>query len=147
MKIKKVLGFFCAALMAASLLIMPAMAAEQNQQVIDLGDGFYVVRTITVQAAARAGKTVSGAVSDSLYYQGVKIGSATLSAIFDISGSSAEAIDAFLDGTGMNGFTYRDAGTYCGGDRVTGVAIFESSSVFKQLPMEIRCTPDGELYS
>lgn len=146
MKTEKVLSFLCAALMLASLLIMPTMAAEREQQVIDLGNGFYVVRTLTAQATTRAGNTVNGAVSDGLYYQGTKVGTAKLTAVFDISGSSAVATEAYLQGTGMNGWTYTDGGTYCGGARVTGVAIFESSSVFKQLPMEIRCTPDGELY-
>lgn len=147
MKTKKILGVFCAALMLVSMLIMPAMAAQQGQDIVDLGDGFYVVWTVSKEPVTRAGDIVSGKTSGTLYYQGVMIGSATLTAVFDISGSKAEAIGAALQGEGMNGFTYRDAGTYCGGDRVTGVAIFESSSVFKQLPLEIRCTPDGEIYS
>lgn len=146
MKTKKILGFFGAVLMLASVLIMPAMAAQQEQEIVDLGDGFCVAWTVSKEPVTRAGNTVSGKVSGELYYEDTQIGSATLTAVFDISGSKAEAIGAVLQGKGMNGFTYRDAGTYCGGDRVTGVAIFESSSVFKQLPLEIRCTPDGELY-
>lgn len=146
MKAKNVISFFCAVLMLASLFTASAMAAEQNQRIVDLGDGFYVVQTVKRETVTRAGNIVSGKVSGELYYEDTQIGSATLTAAFDISGSSAVALAAVLEGKGMNGFTYRDAGTYCGGNRATGVAIFESSSVFKQLPLEIRCTPDGELY-
>ena len=46
----------------------------------------------------------------------------------------------------MNGFTYEDGGTYCGGNRASGTAMFESATVLKQLPLSISCTPDGELY-
>lgn len=146
MKVKKWIGFFCAALMLASLLVMPAMAAEQEQQIIDLGDGFYVVRTITVQAATRAGNTVRGSISDDLYYQDVKIGSATLTASFDISGSTAVAEEAFLQGSATNGWTYSNGGTYCSSNRASGTAIFRSGSITQQLPLSISCTPDGELY-
>lgn len=146
MKAKRVISFFCAVLMLASLLALPALAAEPEQQVIDLGDGYYVIRTIETHVMARSGDTVSGSVSESLYYQGTKVGSATLAAVFDISGSSAVALGAALQGSGMNGWTYTDGGTYCGGNRATGTAIFSSGSVVKQLPLSLSCTPDGELY-
>lgn len=123
------------------------MAAEPEQQVIDLGDGYYVIRTIETHVMARSGDTVSGSVSESLYYQGTKVGSATLAAVFDISGSSAVALGAALQGSGMNGWTYTDGGTYCGGKPGhPGPPIFSSGSVVKQLPLSLSCTPDGELY-
>ena len=40
MKAKNVISFFCAALMLAPLFTVSAMAAERDQQVIDLSDGF-----------------------------------------------------------------------------------------------------------
>lgn len=148
MKTKKWISFFCAALMFVSLLAMPAMATEPEQQEIDLGDGFYMIRTVTAQPMTRADDDdrVYGTVSGSVFYGDDEIGTATLTAIFDISGSSAVALSASLMGSGMKGFTYRSGGTACTVNRATGTAIFESSTVFKQLPLSISCTPDGDLY-
>lgn len=142
---RKISAFFCAAILLTSLML-PASASGAKEEIIDLGDGFYAVRTIEAYGMARGGDKVYGRVTDRLMNGSTQIGSATLYATFDISGSSAVAEEAFLQGAGMNGFTYRDAGTNCSGNRATGVAIFESSSVFEQLPLEISCTPDGELY-
>ena len=146
MKVKKWVSFFCAAFVLASLLALPVLAAEPEQQVIDLGGGYYVIRTIETHAMTRSGDTVSGHVTDVAMYGNTQIGSATLTAVFDISGSSAVALAAVLEGSGVNGWTYTDGGTYCGGNRATGTAIFSSDSVFKQLPLSLSCTPDGELY-
>lgn len=142
---RKISAFLCAAMLLTSLML-PASAAGSKEEIIDLGDGFYVIRTIETYSMTRSGDTVYGSVTDKAMYGTTQIGSATLYATFDISGSSAVAEDAFLTGSGMNGFTYTSGGTYCGGNRATGTAIFESSTVFKQLPLAISCTPDGELY-
>lgn len=142
---KKIPAFLCAVLLLMSLAV-PASAAEAKEEIIDLGDGYYVIRTIETYAMTRSGDTVSGRVTDKAMYGTTQIGSATLYATFDISGSSAVATDAFLAGSGMNGWTYTNGGTYCSGNRATGTAIFSSSSVTKQLPLSLSCTPDGELY-
>lgn len=149
MKAKKVFVAFCAAMMLLSTLI-PVSAAESDSTVIDFGDGYYfVVETVSQHALTRSADSedmVYGSVSGRLYYETTQLGSATLTAIFDISGSTAVATAALLQGTGMNGWTYTNGGTYCGGNRASGTAIFQSDTTFKQLPLAISCTPDGTLY-
>ena len=142
---RKISAFLFAAMLLASLML-PASAAEAEETIIDLGDGYYVVRTIETYSMTRSGNTVRGSVTDRAMYGTTQIGSATLYATFDISGSSAVATEAFLLGTGMNGWTYSDGGTSCSGNKATGTAIFESGSTKKRLPMSISCTPDGEPY-
>lgn len=142
---KKIPAFLCAVLLLMSLAV-PASAAGAKEEIIDLGDGYYVIRTIETYAMTRSGDTVSGRVTDRLMDGATQIGSATLYATFDISGSSAVATDAFLTGSATSGWTYTNGGTYCSGSRATGTAIFSSNSVIEQLPLSLSCTPDGELY-
>lgn len=144
MKVKKIFVVLCAALVMLALMVS-ASAAESGSTIIDLGDGFYIVRTVTPHAVTRSGNMVYGKVTDNVYYQTTQIGSATLAAAFDISGSSAVAQSAVLQGTGMNGWTFTNGGTKCSGNTATGTAIFQSGSTTKRLPMSISCAPDGAL--
>lgn len=142
---RNISAFFCAAILLTSLML-PASASGAKEEIIDLGDGFYAVRTIEAYGMARGGDKVYGRVTDRLMNGSTQIGSATLYATFDISGSSAVAEEAFLQGAGMNGWTFTDGGTKCSGNKASGTAIFQSGSTTKRLPLSISCTPDGELY-
>ena len=66
MKSKKFSAFLCAAMMLVSLLT-PAMAAENKEEIVDLGDGFYAVVTLEEGPMTRAGGTKSGSVSATVY--------------------------------------------------------------------------------
>lgn len=145
MKVKTISAVFCTIIIILSLLI-PASAAELDSKTIDLGDGFYVVQTITPYAVTRSGDTIYGKVTSEAYYKTTQIGSATLGASFDISGSVAVAKIVVLQGSGMNGWTFTDGGTKCSGNKASGTAIFQSGSTTKRLPLSLSCTPDGELY-
>lgn len=71
-------------MMSLSIISTSAFATEHDGNVIDLDDGFYVVETITQHPMVRSGNTVAGNTSDNLYYGSTWIGTATLSASFDI---------------------------------------------------------------
>lgn len=144
MKVKKISAVLCAVMMALSLL-PPALAAESDRKIIDLGDGFYVIQTVTQYALTRSGDTVYGKVTNEAYYQNTQIGSATLGASFDISGSTAVAKLAVLQGIGMNGWTFINGGTKCSGNKASGTAILESGNTQKQFTLSISCAPDGTL--
>lgn len=144
MKVKKISAAFCAAMMIMSLLTS-ASAAESDKRIIDLGDGFYIVQTVTQHTVTRAGNTVYGEVTGDAYYLTTQIGSATLTASFDISGSTAVAKIAILEGVGMNGWTFTNGGTKCSGNKASGTAIFQSGSTTKRLPLSLSCSPDGTL--
>ena len=88
---KKICTLFCMVVVILSTISASALAAEPDGKVIDLGDGFYVVETITQYPLTRSGDTVRGNTSGNLYYGPTLVGTATLYATFDISGSSARA--------------------------------------------------------
>lgn len=144
MKVKKTSALLCAAIMLVSLLT-PAMAAEPESKVIDLGDGFYVVETITYDSVTRAGDRVNGNKSGTVYQGSTVIGTATLYASFDISGSTAKAIDAEIDGSGQNGWEYVGGTTKLSGNKATGTATFQMGSSTKNLVLTLTCSSDGRL--
>ena len=144
MKSKKFSAFLCAAMMLVSLLT-PAMAAENKEEIVDLGDGFYAVVTLEEGPMTRAGGTKSGSVSATVYNGSTAIGRATLTAIFDISGSTAKATDAGISGTGQNGWTYDHGTTRLSGNKAYGTAYFKSGSTTKSLPLTLTCSPDGTI--
>ena len=132
MKAKKFSAALCAAVMIVSLLT-PTMAAEVQENVIDLGDGFYVVETITYGPATRAGNTASGNKNATLYQGSTLIGTATLYATFDISGSTAKATSSAIEGTGSNGWSYTRGSTRRSGNTAYGTAYFSNGSTEKRL--------------
>lgn len=144
-KMKIVSVPLCVVMLMACLLT-PVSAVESDDRMIDFGDGFYVVQTITPYAMTRSGDTVYGNVTYRAYYLDTQIGSVTLYAAFDISGSSAVATAAVLQGTGMNGWTFIDGGTKCSGNKASGTAIFESGNTQKRCTLSISCMPDGTFY-
>ena len=144
MKTKKISAILCAAIMLVSLLT-PAMAAEKEEKVIDLGDGFYVVETITILPSTRAGGSVKGSKDATLYQGSTLIGKATLIATFDISGSTAKATEAGITGTGSNGWSYTRGSTRRSGNTAYGTAYFSNGSTEKRLDISLSCSPSGSL--
>ena len=73
------------------------------------------------------------------------IGSATLTAIFDISGRTAMATDAGITGSGQNGWTYDYGTTRLSGNKAYGTACFKSGSTTKSMTLTLTCSPDGAI--
>lgn len=145
MKSRKVFAFLCAAALTASLM-SSAVAAEPNETVIDLGDGYYVVETIEYLPLSRAGDTVNGAKTLKLYLGSTLIGTTTLGGVFDTSGSTARATAGYITGTGSNGWSYDGGSTRCSGNKVSGTATYRSADgVTKSHSGSISCSPDGKL--
>lgn len=141
MKAKRFLALLCALLLAFSMLT-PAMAAEK-QEIIDLGDGFYMIVTTQQVSKTRAGDTVSGSKSGNAYYGTTKIGTLTVYAEFDISGTTAKATQAGISGSGANGWTYDRGTTSRSGNKATGTGYFSSGSTTKAFSITLTCSPDG----
>ena len=144
MKIKKLSALLCGAAMLVSLLT-PAMAAEAKEEIIDLGDGFYAVVTVDEGPMTRAGGTKNGSVSAKVYNGSTVIGTATLAATFDLSGATAKATVAAINGTGQNGWSYDHGTTRLSGNKAYGTAYFKSGRTTKSLPLTLTCSPDGTI--
>lgn len=143
---KKICTLFCMVVVILSTISASALAAEPDGKVIDLGDGFYVVETITQYPLTRSGDTVRGNTSGNLYYGPTLVGTATLYAAFDISGSSARAEEASITGTGKNGGSYSNGTTKHSGNTASGRAYFTYNGVQKYISLSLSCTSDGSLY-
>lgn len=143
---KKLCALFCMVVVVLSTISTSALAAEPDGKVIDLGDGFYVVETITQYPMARSGNTVSGKKSDDLYYGSTLIGTATLYADFDISGSTAKPVYISVTGSGYNGGAYLRGEPTHSGNTASGTAYFKYNGVQKTLRLSLSCTADGTLY-
>lgn len=143
---KKVCTLFCLVMVILSMASTTVLAAEPEENVIDLGDGFYVVETITRTPLMRSSDTVGGSKSDKVYYGSTLIGTATLYGTFDISGSAARAEEGSISGIGSNGGTYSKGTTNCSGNTVSGTAYFKYNGAQKTLRISLSCTSDGTLY-
>ncbi len=139
---KRISAFLCLVALVIALAV-PAAALEPQGQIIDLGDGFYMVVTVDQYTTYSNGDMVYGSTSGDYYYSGTKIGTATLNASFDISGSTAVAKVAILSGSGMNGWTFQNGGTRCSGNKATGTPRFTSGSIQKNFTLTLTCSPDG----
>ncbi len=144
MKTKKLLALLCGAAMMVSLLT-PAMAAENRREVIDMGDGFYAVVTMEEMPMTRAGDTKNGTKSATVYNGSTVIGTATLMATFDISGATARATLAAINGTGKNGWSYDHGTASRSGNKASGTAYFKSGSTTKSLTLTMTCSSDGTI--
>ena len=142
---KKLCALFCMVVVVLSTISTSALAAEPDGKVIDLGDGFYVVETITQYPMARSGNTVSGKKSDDLYYGSTLIGTATLYADFDISGSTAKPVYISVTGSGYNGRAYLRGEPTHSGNTASGTAYFKYNGIPKTLRLSLSCTADGTL--
>lgn len=142
MKLRKALAFLCAFALACSLFTSALAAGPQ--EIIDLGDGFYMVVTLEQAPMSRAGDIVTGSKSGKVYLNnGTQIGTATLTGQFDISGSTAKATRAAISGSGMNGWTYDRGTVSCSGNKATGTAYFSSGSSSKSFTLTLTCSPTG----
>ena len=65
---KKVCTLFCLVMVILCITNTTALAAEPEGKVIDLGDGFYAVETITCSPMTRSRDTTGGSVSNNVYY-------------------------------------------------------------------------------
>lgn len=144
-KVKKLCAaFLCMGIVMTSLLI-PASAEEGKETVIDLGNGFYVVETLTQYPMSRSGNTASGQKTANLYQGTTLIGTSTFLAAFDISGSTARATDANISGVGLNGWEYVGGTTKLSGNKATGTATYRMNSSTKSHTITITCSPSGVL--
>jgi len=141
---KKVVGLLLTLAMVCALAT-PVLAAESNAVVVDLGDGFYAVETLTQYPMTRAGDSVFGNKSAKVYQGSTLIGTATLGAEFDISGSSAKATAAYIDGTGSNGWSYTRGTTSKSGSTASGTAYFYARGVEKSVTITMTCSPSGTI--
>ncbi len=144
MKTRKIFASLCAVMMLVSAMTT-AVAAEPEKKIVDLGDGFYVVETITYGPISRSGDTVNGKKTGTVYQGSTVVGTATLYGKFDISGSTAKAIDAEIDGSGQNGWGYKNGTTSLSGNKATGTAVFEMGSSTRSLVITLTCSPSGVL--
>ncbi len=142
---KRLCSFFCVFAMILSVIGGSALAAEPEEKVVDLGDGFYMVEAIAQYPMSRSGNEVAGSKSGNIYYKSTLIGIATLVATFDISGSTAKATAARITGEGRNGCTYVKGTASGSGNTATGTATFKFEGVEKRLTLSISCSPSGEL--
>lgn len=142
---KKVFSLLSAVILVFILSTTPALAVAPEEQIIDLGGSFYAVETITQYSLQRSGDMVYGSKTDKIYYGTSLIGTATLAAAFDISGSTAKATEAAITGSGSNGGTYNRGTTSCSGNTATGTAYFKYSGVDRILRISISCSSSGVL--
>ena len=129
-----------------STATISASATDLSKNVIDLGDGFYLQEVTVQRFYSRAGDTAVGHTSGNVYYGSTHIGNATLWGIFDISGSTAKALDSSISGTGYNGGSYTNGTSNCSRNTVSGTAYFSYNGFEKTARLSISCSPDGTLY-
>lgn len=141
MKTKRFSALFCVCLLTLCLLT-PTMAAEE-QEIIDLGDGFYIVVTTEQMPMVRRGDVVAGSKNGKVYSGTTQVGTLTVYGEFDISGSTAKATQAGISGSGMNGWSYDRGTTSRSGNKVTGTGYFSSGSTTKSFSLTLTCSPSG----
>lgn len=142
---KRVFTWIVVLAMSLSVITVPASASGPSGDVIDLGDGFYMVETISSCSLSRSGDIVHGSKTGNIYQGSTLIGVATLYASFDISGSTAKATFAQIDGTGHNGGRYTGGTSSYSRNTAYGTANFNFNGVRKSLSLSISCSPDGTL--
>lgn len=140
---KRLCVLFCLMAMILSTVSISALAAEPEEKVIDLGDNYYMVETITQYPISRSGNIIGGTKTGVIRYGSTEIGSITLTATFDISGSSAIAIGADIRASERNGGKCIDKNASCSGNKATGWATFSYNGGDKSTSLTISCSPDG----
>lgn len=98
---------------------------------------------MTQLPATRAGSTVNGSKSGTVYHNGTKIGTAILAAVFDISGTTAKPVSMDINGTGTNGWRYSRGTTSHSGNKATGTAYFTDGNIIRSLTLTLTCSPTG----
>lgn len=140
---KKLTALFLVFALALSLFT-PVMAAEtRDQEIVDLGDGFYAVIILNKTPSSRAGDTVKGSKTGTVYHNGTAIGTAAFAATFDISGATAKVVSTSINGRGTNGWSYSHGTTGRSGNKATGTAYFTDGSIIRSLTLTLTCSPTG----
>lgn len=142
----KKLVVFMSLLVAIMSLTTPfALAAGPQKKLVDLGDGYWMEETISSNHLERDGSRVPGSKSARVYNGSKLVGTATLTATFDISGASAKVIDHYIWGFGENGGVYVQGNSSSSGNTAYGTAYFSFNGADKVAQLSISCSPNGTL--
>lgn len=134
-------ALFCAVMLMISLF-PSAAAADSKETIIDLGDGFYVIETIETVPLSRSGDTIKRINTSRLYKGSTLISVTTIGGVFEVSGSTAQAISGNITGTGYNGWSYSSGSARCSGNTVYGTATYCSDDgVTKSHSCSVSYTP------
>lgn len=144
---KKICALICVVMVILSIISTSALAVVPDEKIVDLGDGFYMIETISQSftGQSRSGGEIQGSKTGRVYSGSVLIGIATLSASFDISGSTAKATAANISGDGYNNGSYSGGNADCYGSKASGTAYFTYNGVEKYVKISISCSPGGSL--
>lgn len=145
-RIKKYLVSLCLTMVFIFTISTSAFAVDSRENFIDLGDGFYMVEISTPYFLSNSSDLIYGQTTGNVYYGSTLIGTTTLWASFDISGSTAKAMSAIVEGEGYNGGAYIRGVGRVSGNTSYGTAYFNFSGVNKSVSLTISCSPDGSLY-
>ncbi len=113
----------CTVVVVLFTITASVYATEPEKNVVDLGDGFYMVETINQYSLNRTNNTISGSKTGHVYYDSTLVGTATLLASFDISGSAAKATKSSIEGNGYNGGIYVQGTSNRYGNTAFGTAL------------------------
>lgn len=130
-------------LILAFSLSAPVFAA--NQEIINLGDGYYAVVTTEVSQTAYTARasSVTASKSAKVYSGSTQVGTGTLTGTFSYTGSVSKAVSGSCSGSGMSGWTYKRGTATCSGKTVTGNFVYSSGSTTKTLTLTLTCSGDG----
>ncbi|MGE4548774.1 MAG: hypothetical protein AB7C89_04365 [Intestinibacillus sp.] len=128
-----------------------ALTPPDEGEVIDLGDGYYLVvdgieqSTLTNPLARLSGTTINATKNASVYNGSVKIGNISISGNFTYNGTTAVANYGSVSGSGLNGWTYSSGSASCYAATVTGHYTFKLSTTSKSFTLYLICQPDGSV--
>ena len=142
---RRFFALFAVFVLILSTATISVSATDFSEDIIDLGDGFYMVETVSSYSLCRSGDKVYGNKSGNVYQGSTLVGVATLYASFDISGTTAKAIYAQIDGTGYNGGSYTGGSSNYSRNTASGTAYFSYNGIDKTVRLSISCSPDGTL--
>ncbi len=142
---KKLVVFMSLLVTIMSLTTSFALAAGPQKNLVDLGDGYWMEETINSYHLERGGSRVSGNKSAKVMHGSKLVGTATLTATFDISGASAKVIDHYIWGFGENGGVYVQGSSRSSGNTAYGTAYFSFNDADKVAHLSISCSSNGTL--
>lgn len=144
---KKICALICVVMVILSIISTSALAVVPDEKIVDLGDGFYMIETISQSftGQSRSGGEIQGSKTGRVYSGSVLIGIATLSASFDISGSSAIAVGADILTNELNGGECTQERAYCSRNTAYGTATFKYNGGEQKIKLQISCSSNGSL--
>lgn len=145
MKCKKIISLLLSVLMLTALCV-PASAIENAPEIIDCGDGYYLVVNSVRQISNTRASSITTEKDATVYNNSTAIGVVTLRGTFEYNGSRATAISGSTSGSGKNGWSYSSGYASCSSNTVTGNYNFKSSSgTNKSFTMKMTCSPNGSV--